>query len=208
MTQPDVTHDTVFDTGQQHLGKVYAKGLLGAADKAGVTETVLEELRSLVGDVLSKLPKFAAALRSPRLSHEEKLTLLDRAFGGKMNPLLLNFLKVVSRHGRLDCLGAIEHEARQLYNEARGRIEVRVRTAEPVDQELLASITQRLSEALKSELDVTNDVDPELLGGVVVRVGDTVYDGSVANRLQRLRAATVAKTEQEMRHALARFTSE
>jgi F-type H+-transporting ATPase subunit delta len=208
MTEVEVTHETVFDTGRQHLGKVYAKGLLAAADKAGVTEAVLGELRSLVDDVLDKLPKFAAALESPRLSHEEKLSLLDRAFRGKMNPLLLNFLKVVSRHGRLDCLRAIEHEARQLYNEARGRLEVHVRTAEPVDQDLLASITQRLSEALKSELDVHSEVDPELLGGVVVRVGDTVYDGSVANRLERLRAVTLAKTQQEMRHALARFAAE
>lgn len=208
MSEANGTHETVFDTGRQHLGKVYAKALLGAADRAGVTDLVLEELQSLLGDVLRKLPNFAAALESPRLSHEEKLALLDRAFGGRMNPLLLNFLKVVSRHGRLDCLPAIEREARRLYNEQRGRIEVRVRTAEPLDGELLQTINDRLSAALHSELDLTSDVDPGLLGGVVVRVGDTVYDGSVANRLERLRTTALAKAKQEIRHQLSRFTGD
>jgi F-type H+-transporting ATPase subunit delta len=208
MTEPDVQHETVFDTGQQHLGKIYAKALLGAADKAGATVVMLEELNSLVSDVLDKLPKFSAALESPRLAHEEKLRLLDAAFAGKMNPLLLNFLRVVSQHGRLNCLRAIAYEARQLYNEARGRIEVRVKTAEPVDGELLKSITARLKSALKSELDVQTEVDPAMLGGLVVRVGDTVYDGSVSTRLERLRTQAIAKTTQELRHATARFASE
>jgi F-type H+-transporting ATPase subunit delta len=208
MADIEATHETVFDTGRQHLGKVYAKGLLGAAEQAGVTEVVLEELNSLVDDVLAKLPKFEAALSSPRLAHEDKLRLLDQAFTGRMNPLLLNFLRVVSRHGRLDCLRAVNHEARQLYNQTRGRIEVRVQTAEPIDGELLSSIGKRLKSALKSELDLHAEVDPALLGGLVVRVGDTVYDGSVATRLERLRSQAIARTSQELRHAASRFASE
>jgi F-type H+-transporting ATPase subunit delta len=72
-------HD-VIDSGRQHLGSVYAKALLGAAEKAGQAKQVLEELDSLVTDVLNQLPQLDAAFISPRLAHEEKAALIDKAF--------------------------------------------------------------------------------------------------------------------------------
>src|SRR5688500_16298164 len=109
------SHDVV-DSGHQHLGSVYAKALLGAAESAGQSQQVLEELESLVADVLDKLPQLDAAFASPRLSAEEKSALIDRSFGGRVSKTLLHFLKVVARHGRLDTLRAILQAARKLYN--------------------------------------------------------------------------------------------
>lgn len=194
-----------FDTDQQYLGTVYAKALLGAADKAGTTEAVLSELDSLIMDVLDSLPKLEATLSSPRVSNENKIGILDKAFGKKMTKELLNFLKVVVGHGRFDCLRAIRRATRRIYNEMRGRVEVEVRTAEVVDSELLSTITTRLRAALGRDIDLTTRVDPELIGGMLVRVGDTVYDGSVINQLSRLRVATLEKTSREIREALDRF---
>src|SRR5262245_46105419 len=93
-----------IDASRQHLGTVYAKALLGAAEKVGQADQVVEELESLVADVLNKLPALEEALKTPRLTHEERLPILDKAFGGKMSATALTFLKVVSKHGRLDCL--------------------------------------------------------------------------------------------------------
>ncbi|HYM99260.1 MAG TPA: F0F1 ATP synthase subunit delta, partial [Aestuariivirgaceae bacterium] len=70
-----------FDPAKQRLGTVYAKALLGAAEKAGQTDRVLEELDSLVTDVLDKMPDFDETLRTPRIAPEEKVRLLERVFG-------------------------------------------------------------------------------------------------------------------------------
>jgi F-type H+-transporting ATPase subunit delta len=201
----DAAHTTVLDSTQQHLGSVYAEALLGAAEKAGKAETVLQELRSLVEDVLAKLPTFDAVLKSPRIAHEEKVRILDKAFQGKMSAELLNFLKVVSRHGRLESLRAINRAAQKLYHERMGRVEVRVRTAEPLPEELYKQIGDKLRQALGREPVLQMEIDPDLIGGVVIRIGDTVYDGSIARQLVRLREETAAKIGRELRRAGDRF---
>src|SRR5881227_3680650 len=107
------------DAGRQHLGTVYAKALLGAAEKAGQADHVVEELEAIVSDVLNKLPQLDAMLKTPRLTHEERLPILERAFGGRLSATTLTFLKVVSEHGRIDCLRAIARSARKQLNVAR-----------------------------------------------------------------------------------------
>lgn len=196
---------TVLDATQQQVGKIYAAALIGAAEKTGSLDTVREELQSLVEDVLRKLPNFEAVLQSPKVSHEEKVRLLDSAFQGRMSKELLNFLKVVSRHGRLDTLRAIQRQFQKLYNERAGRTEVQVRTAEPLTDELHARIVDRLRQSLGREPVLQVEIDPDLIGGVVIRIGDTVYDGSVAQQLVRLREETAAKIAREIRQAADRF---
>src|SRR4051794_40409712 len=95
--------DTI-DAGHQHLGTVYAKALLGAAEKAGQADIVVDELESIISDVLSKLPVLEETLKTPRLTAEERLPIIEKAFGGRVSPTTLTFLRVVSNHGRLDCL--------------------------------------------------------------------------------------------------------
>jgi len=203
----DTTKSTTLDPARQQIGTVYAKALLGAAEKQGLTDDVLEELQSLVEDVVDKLPQFHEALRSPRLDAEQKIGLLDRAFSGKMLPVLLNFLKVVARHGRLDCLRAILAAAHKLHNEIRGRVEVHVRTATPVTSALRDQITRRLSTLLGKQVVLRTEVDAEMLGGITVRVGDTVLDGSVSARLAQMRQAAVEKTTARFRETLEKFAT-
>ena len=197
--------NAAYDSGHQHLGTVYGKALLGAAEKIGQTETVLAEFESLVGDVLDKLPQLEALLSAPRVSHEEKLALLDRTFGGKMSPVMLSFLKVVSSHGRLDTLRAILRASQQLYNKMRNRVEVLVETAAPLNNQLQSAINNRLTQVLGREVVLSTDVNPDLLGGLVVRIGDTVYDGSLAGRLNQMRTVTLEHTTQAIRQSADRF---
>ena len=195
----------VFDTTQQHLGAVYAKALLGASERAGNTEAVLEELESLVADVLTKVPSLEGTLTSPQVPLEAKEGMLERAFQGKVSGELLNFLKVVARRGRFDCLRAIALAARAQYNELRGRVQVQVRSAAALDDAARELVAGQLQATLGCEVDLQLDVDPDLIGGLVVRVGDTVYDGSVANRLARLRNDLFASATEKMRGEMERF---
>jgi F-type H+-transporting ATPase subunit delta len=196
----------VIDTGRQRVGTVYAKALLGAAEKAGQTDAVLSELESLVADVLDKLPDFDDVLHTPRITQEEKVQLLDRIFGGKMSPLLLNFLKVVAQHERLDCLRAIERAARKLYNQLRHRVEVLVESATPISNQLQYTIAARLKQVLGRDVVLTTEVNADLLGGLVVRVGDTVYDGSLAGKLKQMQAVTLERTTETIRESIERFS--
>jgi F-type H+-transporting ATPase subunit delta len=195
----------VIDAGMQRVGAVYAKALLGASEKAGQTDVVLEELGSLVA-LLDELPDFDEVLRTPRIAYEDKVRLLERVLGGKVSPLLLNFVKVISQHERLDALRAIERAARKLFNQLRKRVEVTVQSAAPISNQLQYTIAAKLKQLLHRDVVLTAEVDPDLLGGLVVRVGDTVYDGSLAGKLKQMQAVTLDKTTETIRESIERFS--
>jgi len=196
-----------FDIDRQQVGKVYARALLGATAKLGSTGAVLDEFQSLIRDVLDQMPGFDAVLASPRVTSDQKLAILDKAFTGRMREELLVFLKVVAGKGRLDCLRAMLRESLRLDNEARGVVEVRVSTAHAVTRDVQDSVSAALSSALSSEVEMQYNVLPGLIGGMVVRVGDRVFDGSVVNRLEQLRGHALQGTFQEMIGTLDRFTA-
>lgn len=196
-----------FDIDRQQVGKVYARALLGATAKLDSTGAVLDEFQSLIRDVLDQIPGFDAVLASPRVTSDQKLAILDKAFAGRMREELLVFLKVVAGKGRLDCLRAMLRESLRLDNEARGVVEVRVSTAYAVTRDVQDSVSTALSSALSSEVEMQYNVLPGLIGGMVVRVGDRVFDGSVVNRLEQLRGHALQGTFQEMIGTLDRFTA-
>jgi F-type H+-transporting ATPase subunit delta len=198
---------TSVDTGQQYLAAVYAKALLGATERAANTEAVLEELEALLSEVFQRLPKLESALTSPRVGQEEKLRLLELAIGSRVSQSLLDFLKVLARRGRLDCLRAITRAARQQLNEIRGRVEVTLVTAEPLGEDSTRQAAERLQTALGQEIDLSTSVDPDLIGGAIVRVGDTIFDGSVINRLEQMRRTAHTNSAQKMRDELDRFAT-
>jgi F-type H+-transporting ATPase subunit delta len=193
------------DVAVEHVGDVYAEALLGAAEKAGLTDAVLAEFDSLLFDVLDVFPRLEEILASALVSHEEKSGVLDRTLGTQASPVFLRFLKVVSAHGRLDCLRAIHRQARRLCDRMRGRVRVQVSTATPLG----ADVAQRIAHGLRGLLDgepvLDQLVDPDLIGGVVVRVGDTVYDGSVATQLQSVRQQMIDRTAHEIQSRRDRF---
>ena len=199
------TKSVPFDAGRQHLGLVYAKALLGAAEKVNQVDRVLEELESVVNDVFAKLPQLLVILSAVRVEFEKKEQLLDKTFKGKMSPVLLDSLKVIGRHNRLDCLHAVAVAARQLFNDARGRVAVQVRTAQPLSADLQKSISAALKQRLGKDIDLQLQVRPEILGGLVVRVGDTLFDGSLVTKLEKMRVAAIADTVATMRGAVDRF---
>ncbi len=204
MTDANTQH-LESDVGRQQVGAIYAKALLAAAEKTGTTDELLAEFDALIEEVLDKFPKFDATLASPRISHEAKVGMLERVLAGRISAQLLTFLKVVSSHGRLDCLRAIRVAAGHLHNELRHRVEVRLTTAKPLDPSLVGLVTNVLRGVVRSDIELTAETQPDLIGGMVVRVGDTVYDASVAGELSRLRDEVLAGSAKEMQEKLDRF---
>ena len=197
-----------FDSDRQQVGEVYAQALLAAASQHGVVESSLEQLESVCQDVLSELPKLRLLLDSSRIGPADKQRVLDKAFGGQMETILLNFLKVLAEHGRLDCLAAISAAYRELYNESTGRVTLQVTSASEMDQARQAQIAQQLGEKMNKTVEIELTVDPDLIGGTVIRDGDTVYDGSVANRLEQIRQQAMQRTTQQFQEMADRFSTE
>lgn len=196
-----------YDPGREHLGEVYAKALLGATEKTGSSEAVLLEFHSFLADVLDKLPQFKATLFSLRVAHEDKVKLLDKAFAGKMSPQLLTFLKVLSQHNRFDCARLVYASAKKQLDKLRGRVEVLVTSAAPINNQLIEQIKTKLTALLKHEVQLQVKVDADLLGGLIVRVGDKVYDSSVATQLKKMKDVALDRTEQQIRQSLGRFVA-
>jgi F-type H+-transporting ATPase subunit delta len=119
----------------------------------------------------------------------------------------MNFLKVLARHGRLDCLRAIHRQARALYDILQNRVRVKFITAEPLSPEMEAKIRIDLRTKLGGEPILETVVDPSLIGGAVLRLGDTVYDGSIANQLNSLRQDMMDWSAHEIQSRRDRFVN-
>ncbi len=203
----DANQHRKADIGRQQVGSVYAKALLGATENAGVTDQVLMEFDGLIRDVLDRFGALEATLSSPRVPVREKTSLFNRLFGARLSELLLTFLKVTCAHGRLDCLREISEEARRQLQQKRGLVEVRVTTAQPIAASLVEQISRELGTLLGRNVLLRQGTDSALIGGMVVRVGDTVYDASVATGLNQLRTEALEKTVEQMRRRAEQFAA-
>ncbi|MEN6459556.1 MAG: ATP synthase F1 subunit delta [Thermoguttaceae bacterium] len=193
------------DVGVEHIAGIYAKGLLNAVEQTGETAAVMDEFDAVMAEVLASSPKLRAVLDSGLVLPEEKEALLDRLLAGRVSSTLVNFLKVVARHGRLDCLAAIHREACLLHDRLRNRIRVTLTTATPPTPEMIERIVKDLRAKLGGEPVLDQRIDPGLIGGAVLRVGDTIHDGSIANQLQNLRQHIQQTTAHEIQSRRDRF---
>lgn len=193
------------DVGAEHIADVYANGLLAATERAGQTAAVVDEFDAVMAEVIDRFPKLEAVFDSILVLPEEKESLIDKTFGGHVSPLLVNFLKVVARHGRLDCLRAIHCQLHAGYDKLRRRIPVLLTTAEPISAEMVGRIINDLRGKLEGEPVIEQKVDPSLIGGAVLRVGDVIYDGSIANQMQELRRKASDRSAHEIQSGRDRF---
>ena len=199
--------DSAFDDESMHVGPIYAKALLAAVGTTGNVDSVMEQFHSLIHDVFDKQPVLEMALANPKLASDEKIRVLDKVFAGKMDATLLTFLKVVSRRGRLNAIRGIYRAAASLRDEAVGRVRVLVTTAQQLDEAALKSLKEKLQNLFKKDVAITSKVDASILGGLIVRVGDMVFDGSVDGQLNLLKKATLAKAEIAIREKLSSLAS-
>lgn len=194
-------HDTVMDVTEEQIARVYARAFLAAANKSPDAGSLVEEVQSLREDVLAKFPALGELLRSSLVAAESKEQLLDRVFGSRATETVLNFLKVLARHGRLPLLRPIARALKQLYAQQLGLADVEIRVASPLDEGIQQQIFERLKESLGAQPVFQIRIDPSIVAGIVIRAGDRVFDGSLATRLELIRKAmidgTVARIESQ-----------
>ncbi|MFO1066057.1 MAG: ATP synthase F1 subunit delta [Pirellulales bacterium] len=191
-------HETVMDSDVQQLATLYAKALLGAAGSN--VDQIVDELQALVKECLDRFPQLEIALASPSISQESKEAMLDRIFSGKVSKTLLNTLKVLCRRGRISALRAIQVTATEMRDEQLGRMRVQVASAQALTAAQKTQIADKLKSSFGKEAVLVEKVDPSLIGGVVLRIGDAVYDGSVSGKLQSMSHSVKAGVQRAIRN--------
>lgn len=200
-------HDTVMDVTEERIARVYAIAFMEVAAKSADATALVDEFTSLVTDVVGRFPRLDETLRSALVSHEQKEQLLDRMLSGRASAPVLNFLKVLARHGRLALLRPIARLLTKLDAERRGLTDVEVRVATPIDDALQEEILNRMRKTLGGEPVLHVFVDPALIAGMVIRVGDRVYDGSVHTQLEFARRAMIDRVTETIETAPERFVT-
>ena len=190
---------TALDGDEQQVGALYAKALLGAAGSK--SDEIVSQLEAVVTECLDRFPTFEQSLASPNLAQEEKEAMLDRIFAGKVDTILLNFIKVLCRRGRAISLRSVQITASMMRDEQLGRLHVQVTSAMPLSEDQRVAIRSQLKTAFGKDAVLEEKVDAALLGGVVLRIGDKVYDGSVQGKLQQMRATVLSGVQRSMRNS-------
>ena len=169
------------------VGSVYAQALYDLAKEEGLGKKILEEMKVL-REVFSQNPDYLRLLSTPNLSKDERISILDEGFKGKIEPYLLNFLKILTEKGYVrkfsDCCDAY----RELYNEDNGILPVRAVTAVPMTEAQKAKLTEKLVKITGKTIELNNVIDEKCLGGVRLDYDGKRVDDTVQHRLDAVRS--------------------
>jgi F-type H+-transporting ATPase subunit delta len=168
------------------IAKNYAEALLAAAGPLGQVDA-FGRLMDAVAGAVSADPRIAAVLASPRVAKAVKGRLLADALEDTAPVEFIRFLQAVTRRGRQALLNDISQQYQALVDVQQNRVHAGVTLAAAPDETLTRRIVERLTAVLGKEVRAHMKADPGILGGVVVRIGDRVYDGSLRRRLTTLR---------------------
>jgi F-type H+-transporting ATPase subunit delta len=194
-------------SSERRLARVYAEALMNVAQERGLTEDIGRELTSLVTEVFTQSPDIESALESPVVKRSVKAPILQRAFEGRVSDLLFNFLNVLNAKDRLMLVRHILHAYRDLADERGKRVRVSVRSAVPLSDEQTERLKQSIAAATGLDPVLATKSDPDLLGGMIVQIGDHVFDSSVRNRIESIRNQLLARSSYEIQTGRDRFSS-
>lgn len=166
------------------LARPYARAAFEAARDAGAA-TDWSEALALASSVFSD-PEVRRLAHDPRVTSEQVFELFAAVGGERFAPPFGSFLRILLQNDRLNLLPEIAAQFEVLRAEAEQRIKVRVASAVALDDDQQARLRERLAKRYGREVDIENEIDPELIAGVVIHAGDQVIDGSVRGRLNRL----------------------
>ena len=170
---------------------VFARSLLELAHDQNQHVPVGQELRDL-RQVVEADPMFVDFFSDPSVGRDKRAEIVDRVLGSRLSPLTKNFIRVANEHNVLRHLPKISEQYDELLDELLGKVEVDVTTAQKLTPEQLENVRVKVSQAIKKDAVVHQYVDEAIIGGMVLRVGDQVIDGSVRAQLDALRQKMLA----------------
>jgi F-type H+-transporting ATPase subunit delta len=171
---------------RESLIRGYARALFAIAEAEGALEQVEDELYRF-GQTVQKQPKLREALTDPALPGDRKKAVIEELLGAKSSPHTIGLLAFLVEQGRAKDLPRIIQAMAELAAERRSKAVAEVRTAVPLDAKRRDQLAKALSKATGKDVELKVLVDPSVIGGVVARVGDQVFDGSIRRKFELAR---------------------
>lgn len=173
------------------VAKRYAEALYELATERKIEEKLISELDT-VKEVFDGNKELLDFLNHPRIEFEKKKQLIDEAFQS-FDQLILNTLKLLVERHRINQIAAVADHYQTLYNDANGIVHATVYSVRALTDEEKTSLEEAFKKRLnKQSITFSNEVDTSLIGGVKVRIGNTIYDGSISGKLNRLKNRLMA----------------
>jgi F-type H+-transporting ATPase subunit delta len=171
----------------QRIASRYAKSLIDLAQERGKLERVLEDVQSF--RQVAKNRDFALLLKSPVVKADTKERIFNQLFGGKYDEITLAFLRILLRKGREAHLIEIANEFDLQYKVIKHITTVKLTTAAKLSDEAVKAIHAKLLASTNTDqnVELTTEVDPNIIGGFVIEFGDRLYDASVAHKLEQMK---------------------
>jgi F-type H+-transporting ATPase subunit delta len=167
------------------IAKRYAKALFEVAQARNAVSEVEEELKS-ISEVLESTPELLDFLNHPKISAADKVALLQKSFSGTLREEVMSTLQLLVERRRQAALRALYREYVAIANEALGQAEAVAITAVPLSEEEQRKVSEQFGKVTGRKIRVHNVINPAILGGIQVRIGDRLYDGSISGKLSRL----------------------
>jgi F-type H+-transporting ATPase subunit delta len=169
----------------EEIAQVYARALFEVANEHDQLDEIHDQLGQFA-DAMSENRQLAVFFFSPYFSVEEKKQGLSQAVQGA-NGALTNFLEALIERHRMPAIYRIRSEFDSMWQQERRLLPVRVTSAIELDKSLVDSLGERIGSEVDREVEISSEVDPDILGGVVLRVGNVILDASIRSRLEQLR---------------------
>ena len=169
----------------EEIAQVYARALFEVAKERDILDEIHDDLAAFT-KALEENRELAVFFFSPYFSSEEKKNGLERAVTGA-DPIFMNFLETLLERHRMPVIFRMRARFEQLWDEENKLLPVEITSSIELDKEIVQSIGERIGEQTGQKVELSSKVDPDILGGLVVRVGNFVLDASIRNRLNQLR---------------------
>jgi F-type H+-transporting ATPase subunit delta len=169
----------------EEIAQVYGRSLFEVASEHGKLDEIREQLGQFA-DALHDNHELAVFFFSPYFSTEEKKDGLRSAVEGAEEELM-NFLELLIENHRMPAIFRIRNQYDALWDKENKQLPVEVTSAVELDQDTVSEIGKRIGEATGQKVNLTTHIEPDILGGMVLRVGNSILDASIRNRLEQLR---------------------
>jgi ATP synthase F1 delta subunit len=176
----------------EEIARVYSESLFEVAKEHGKLDRIRDELAQFA-DALEQNRDLAVFFFSPYFSTEEKEEGLKRAVEDA-DPTLVNFLELLIEKHRMPVLFRVRRQFDALYDHEHKRLPVEVTSAVALDDTVVSALEQRVREQTGQNVQLASHVDPDILGGIVLRVGNSILDASIRHRLEQLRREVAKAT--------------